>query len=365
MKLMPFIFIFSILLMPYVAGAADDENLTINPSAVPLDNLTASYIKIDSTNETITKNPETGVSITSSTNKTGLSVGAQMIQDGIENTVIDNVNEVFTGVGGLQLGDLNDSKDVDNSQVAVFAIAAHTIDPTKDPSMMERIATMRNIYIRAILIFAAILALFLIYQQVNPEDSAEMLETVTGSYGYVAVSDMVKYYLNTCGWLLLGPGLFFGAIKINNFLVEGQMLSVLDQIAFSSDSIGLYLVMGCLWLVSIVFFAARLVMIVIGAHVWILYGLGFAFKKVRWAAILTTTFQICLILSQFAIIWTCCVVVSYAASNELAWYSVSLIYLGLFVVVVCLEFLFLTWPILWKLLSPQTMMTIVKIARYL
>ncbi|MDD3067963.1 MAG: hypothetical protein PHF13_03705 [Acholeplasmataceae bacterium] len=301
--------------------------------------------------------------VASAADNESMSAGAQMIKDGLEKTIVDNVNDLFAGVGGLQLGELS-SNETDNSQVAVFAVAAHTIDPIRDPAMMARLETMRDIYIYAILLFAGILALFLIYQSISPEDSAELMQDFTGTYGYVAASDMAKYFINTCGWLLLGPALFFGTLKINNFLVEGQMLSVLDQVAFSSDSIGLYIVMGLLWLFSIIFFAIRLVMIIISAHVWIMYGLGFAFKKVRWAAILVTTQQIVLILSQFAIIWTCCIVVSYTTSQELAWYSVSFVYLGMFCTVVFLEILFFTWPILWKLLSPTTLKTAIRIMRY-
>jgi hypothetical protein len=230
--------------------------------------------------------------------------------------------------------------------------------------MMAQIETMRDIYVYAILLFGAILALFLLYQIVEPDDSAKVLEDFTGTYGYVAIQDMGKYYINTCGWLLLGPALFFGTIKLNNILVEGQMLSILDQVAFSSDSIGLYLTMCVLWFVSTLFFAARLAMIIIGAYVWIMYGLGFAFKKVRWAAIIATSYQIVFILSQFAVVWVCCIIVSYTASKELAWYSVSFIYLGLFLIVCSMEFIFVTWPILWKLLSPQTLSTAIRLARY-
>jgi hypothetical protein len=143
------------------------------------------------------------------------------------------------------------------------------------------------------------------------------------------------------------------------------MLSILDQVAFSSDNIGLYIIMGILWLLSIIFFAIRLVFIIIGAHLWIMYGLGFALKKIRWAAILTTVYQIVFIFAQFTIVWVCCVIVSYTASTELAWYSVSFVYLGLLLTVVFMEILFVFWPFIWKLLSPRTLTTAIKFARYI
>ena len=295
----------------------------------------------------------------------GMSAGTQMIKDGIESVIIDNVNNLFASFGGIQLGELNNTTEKDSSQVAIFAIAAHTIDPTKDQTMVDRIATIRDIYIYAILLFGGILAIFLIFQAVDPEDSAKTLEEFTGTYGYVAAADMAKYYINTCGWLLLGPGLFFATLKINNFLVEGQMLSILDQVSFSSDNIGLYVTFGFMWLLSIVFFAIRLVMIIVSSHMWIMYGLGFAFKKVRWAAILAITYQIVFILSQFAIIWVCCIVVSYTTSEQLAWYSLSFVYLGLLATVVLMELLFVFWPILWKLLSPMTLTTAIRLVRYI
>jgi len=373
-KLSPFIFVFIILLSPCIGGAVDEGKLKVIPSPMalssfttPLKNVSLDEARINSTaNESeVSLGEKTETRPITEPKKEGMSAGELMIQKGIENTVLDNVNNIFVGVGGFQFGAVNDTNGKDSSQVAIFAVTAHTMDPTKDPAMMARIATMRDIYIYAIMIFAAILALFLIYQTVFPDESAQLLEDFTGNYTYVAASDMVKYFINTCGWLLLGPALYFGSIKINNFLVEGQMLSVLDQVALSSDSIGLYIIMGLLWLVSITFFAVRLVMIIIGAHIWIMYGLGFAFKKIRWAAILATSYQIVFIFAQFAIVWVCCVVVSYTATQELAWYSVSFIYLGLFSTVVFMEFLFATWPILWKLLSPRTLTTAIRLARYI
>lgn len=365
MKLAPFIFIILILVMSCTASASTNNTVTIIP-ATTIENITNpnNYdpVKIDSENQTVTTKSSETSSVTKSTEKSNIQAGAQMIKEGLESTVVDNVNKLFTGVGGLQLGEVDDK---DNSQIAIFAIAAHTIDPTRDPAMMDRIATTRSIYIYAIFLFGGILALFLIYQAVDPDDSAKLLEDFTGNYGYVAVSDMAKYYINTCGWLLLGVGLFFGALKSNNLLVEGQMLSILDQVAFSSDSLGLYFTFGILWMISIVFFAVRLVSIIISVHIWYLYGIGFAFKKIRWAAILVTTYEIVLILSQFAIIYVCCTIVSYTTSTELAWYSVSFVYLGLLATVVGMELIFLTWPIIWKLLSPKTLTTAIKIARYI
>ncbi len=361
--------------MPCIGGATVEEKLKVIPAPItlnefitPIKNMTLDNVStIELTNESKSSSKETTdyQPITTPTkDNSDMTSGSLMVQHGIENTVLDNINKVFVSVGGLQLGSLNDTDGKDSSQVAIFAIAAHTIDPTKDPAMMARITTMRDIYIYAILIFAAILALFLIYQILVPDESAKLLEDFTGNYTYIAPSDMVKYFLNTCGWLLFGPGILYASLQINNFLVEGQMLSVLDQVAFSSDSIGLYFTMGLLWFISIAFFAVRLVLIIIGAHVWIMYGLGFAFKKVRWAAILATTYQIVFIFAQFVIIWVCCIAVSYTASQELSWFSVSFIYLGLFLIVVQLEFIFCTWPVLLKLLSPQTLNTAIRLARY-
>jgi hypothetical protein len=144
-------------------------------------------------------------------------VGVQMVKEGIESVIVDNVNGVFVSVGGLQLGELNNTEQ-DPSKVAIFAIAAHTIDPTKDPAMMDRINTMKDLYRYSILIFAAILAIFLIYQSLDPDDAAKILETATGNYGYVSSTDMVKYFVNTCGWLLLGPAIFSDRLKLIIFL---------------------------------------------------------------------------------------------------------------------------------------------------
>jgi len=175
---------------------------------------------------------------------------------------------------------------------------------------------------------------------------------------------MVRFYGNTCFWLLFGAAIFFGGLKVNNYLVENQMRSVLDQVAFSSDSIGLYITFGVLWLFSILFFALRLVMIVISAHVWYLYGLGFGFKKTRWAAILITSYELVFIFAQFIIVWISCTVVDYTTSQELAWYGATFVYLGLFLTIVFSEILFITWPVLWKLLSPKTLTTVIRLARY-
>jgi len=359
-KLIPFVVLFLLLLSSCIVHASSAGNSTSlsNNSSVSIKSPTVDLLNINYTQ----KDSNTSVKTDTSTQK--MEPGVLMIKKGLEGTVVDNVNKLFVGFGGMQLGALNGTKEMDESQVAIFAVAAHTLDPTRDPATMSRIATMRDIYIYAILIFGAFLALFLIYQIISPDESAKLLEDFTGNYTYIAPTDMIKYFANTCGWLLFGPSILYASLQINNFLVEGQMLSVLDQVAFTSDNIGLYIIMVLLWLASICFFAIRIVLIIIAANIWILYGIGFAFRKIRWAAVLATTYQIVFIFSQFVIIWICCVMVSYTASQELAWYSVSFIYLGLFLTVVFMEIIFVLWPIIWKLLSPQTLTTAIRLARY-
>jgi len=373
----PLLVIFFILLfLPGLAQAADSEKLKIIPAPMDfteseldlngtenINPITNPAIRINDTGGTYQYTPNPGVLVEDELNPSKISVGAQMIKKGLESTVVDNVNKLFTRAGGLQLGDLNNTEH-GASEIAIFAVTAHTIDPTRDPAMMDRINTMRNIYIKAIMLFGGILALFLIYQTIDPSESAKILEDFTGTYGYVAVGDMVRFYGNTCFWLLFGAAIFFGGLKVNNYLVENQMRSVLDQVAFSSDSIGLYITFGVLWLFSILFFALRLVMIVISAHVWYLYGLGFGFKKTRWAAILITSYELVFIFAQFIIVWISCTVVDYTTSQELAWYGATFVYLGLFLTIVFSEILFITWPVLWKLLSPKTLTTVIRLARY-
>lgn len=366
---------FILLVLPGLAQATDGEKLkiipsTINSSKAPLDlnatkevnPITNPAIRINQTSERYQYTPQPGVLREADMHQPKISMGAQMIKEGLESTIVGNINTLFSGAGGLQLGDVN-STGRDASEIAIFAVAAHTTDPTRDPAMMDRINTMRDIYIKAILLFGGLLVLFLLYQTVDPGESAKLLEDFTGTYGYVAVGDMARYYAYTCFWLLFGVAIFFGSLKANNYLVENQMLSVLDQVAFSSDSIGLYITFGALWLVSLLFFALRLVVIVISAHVWYLYGIGFGFKKTRWAALLITTWETVFIFSQFFIIWISCTVVSYTTSQELAWYSVSFVYLGLFLTIVLSEILFVTWPVFWALLSPRTLATAIGLAR--
>lgn len=373
----PLLIIFFILLvLPGLAQATDGEKLkiipsTINSSKAPLDlnatkevnPITNPAIRINQTSERYQYTPQPGVLREDDIHQPKISVGAQMIKEGLESTIVGNINTLFAGAAGLQLGDVN-STGRDASEIAIFAVAAHTTDPTRDPAMMDHINTMRDIYIKAILLFGGLLALFLLYQTVDPGESAKLLEDFTGTYGYVAVGDMVRFYGNTCFWLLFGAAIFFGGLKANNYLVENQMRSILDQVAFSSDSIGLYITFGVLWLFSILFFALRLVMIVISAHVWYLYGLGFGFKKTRWVAILITSYELVFVFAQFIIVWISCTVVDYTTSQELAWYSVSFIYLGLFLTIVFFEIQFITWPVLWKLLSPKTLKTAIRLARY-
>lgn len=362
MKLSPLILLILILVSPLVASADTGTVRLIRP----VENVTQLVV-----NDTIANKINdvsgriNGGGLPSTTEDKGNSVlGEEMIKNALNQFIVDCVNSVLSGFGGTQMGTLEDGTH-DGSEVAVFAVAGHTVDPSRDPAMMEDVATTRSIYTNAVLILGAFLAIFLIVQTVYPDESASFLESVTGNYGYISVLDMVKFYINTCSWLFLGPALFFGTVWINNYLVEGQMLSVLDQVAFSSDNIGLYCIMGLLWLFSMVFFAVRLVSIVITTYLWYMYGLGLAFKKTRWAAMLIIPYELGIILSQFIIIWICCIIVSYTASQELGWFSVSFVYLGLFCTVAFVEFLTLTWPILWALLSPRTLKTAVRLARYI
>jgi len=368
MRLTPLIALLFVLLSPLSALAAN--NISVNPVASISSISSVNVSSNIATNHTDYITPVSTMQAQATTTQpqvttvTSESAGEEMIKNALGGLIVDFANLFISRLGGVRTGQLNDSANLSGEKVAIFAIAAHVLDPTTDPSTINDVKDFKQLYIYAVVIFALLLALFLLFQQMRPHNAAQLVETVTGQYGYVAIDEMISYYTVTCGWLLFGPMEFYSAIWLNNYLVQSLMLSVLDFVSFDSKNIILYVIMVLLWGVLVAFFALRIVTILIVVRLWPLVGIMLAVKRVRWLGLLVAAYMNGVIFYQFFIVWPAVVIVSYVHTHAIPWFTESFIYLGLFLLELIITLIVVAWPLIFAILSPKTWKTVMMVTRY-
>lgn len=366
MKAAPVFLIF--LLLPFfpVAEASPGVlgNVTVvNASGTGLSNL--SYVPTGGNmSENITsgqKNNETmsyeskGSDPSTKGDSSVMSIIEGSIDNAITGFIVNLCDNFLNGVGGAKSGQLNNSSNYTGDQIAIFAVAAHSMDPANDTATQGAVNQCKQVYGWGMFFCGLCLTIFLLFQQVDPKHSSKMVGVVNGGKpGYVATDEMIEYFLTVCGWLVLGPAVIYGAIWLNNYITQSLMLSVLDHVEFSSSNVGMYVFFTVLWVFMMGFFAFRLVMILVAVRVWYIFGLLLALKKFRWIGSAVIPWVLVIIFAQFAIVWASVTVVSYNATGALDWCSSTFLYLGLFLFDCLLVIIFMFWPIIWKLLSPKT-----------
>ena len=197
MRLTPLIALLFVLLSPLSVLAAG--NMSINPIG-SISSLTSVNVSSGITaNHTDYITPVSSIQTQSSTVPSE-NAGEEMIINAISRLIVNFADLFVNGLGGVQTGKLNNT-NVSGEKVAIFAVVAHTIDPTTDPATMKDVGDFKQFYVYIIVIFALLLALFLLFQQVRPHNAAQIVETVTGHYGYVDLDEMTAIpvlTVNTC-----------------------------------------------------------------------------------------------------------------------------------------------------------------------
>jgi len=294
-----------------------------------------------------------------------MQAGEEMIINALSKLIVDFCNDMLAGMGGVSTGQLNDSGNYSGEQVAIFAVAAHSIDPTTDPIIMEEVENTKQIYIWGMKFFGLLLTAFLLFQQMWPSKARDIVGTVRGQPGYVTVDEMAEYYIIVCLWFLLGPAVLYGSLYLNNDFTQSLTLSVLDHVAFSSENVGFFATMTGLWTVMSGFFAVRIVLILIAVKLWFLLGLVLALKRIRWIGALTIPYTLSYVFAQFVIVWTVVSVVMYSESHAMSWAGSGFLYLGMFLFILGEGLFCVFWPLILKILSPSTFKTLIMFARYI
>jgi hypothetical protein len=336
-------------------------NLTaVNNSAVTSSNNGSAT---NYTNGDLQATTEKTQSTISSEESSGESAGEEMIINAINRLIINLCNKLVSGLGVVKTGSL-DGSNTSSEKVAIFAVAAHEVNLTGDPATMKDVNDMKDFYVYMLVVVGLLFAIFLVLQQVSPGQAAKIVEMATGQYGYIHSNDLAEYFVFTGGWLLLGPMEFYFALWLNNYLVHGMMLSVLDLVSFTTDNAILYVIMVILWAVLVTFFALRIVTLIIMVRLWFLFGLVLAIKKVRWLGLLTIAYINGIIFYQFVIVWVAVTIVTYVHTHDVGGLSQALLYLGMFLMEVTLTAFVALWPLIIAVLAPKTWKTAIAIARY-
>lgn len=372
MKYSSLILLFLCLLAPYNVLAVGNQSFVYNPLST-VTNLTAvNNSAVTSSNNGSIDNYTTGdlqdttgktQSIISSEESSSESAGEEMIINAINRLIINLCNKLVDGLGVVKTGSL-DGSNTSSEKVAIFAVAAHEVNLTGDPATMKDVNDMKDFYIYMLSLVGILFAIFLVLQQVRPNEAAKIVEMATGQYGYVHTNDLAEYFVYTGGWLLLGPMEFYFALWLNNYLVHGMMLSVLDLVSFTTDNAILYVIMVILWTVLVTFFALRIVTLIVMVRLWFLFGLVLAIKKVRWLGLLIVAYINGIIFYQFVIVWIAVTIVTYVHTHDVGGLSQALLYLGMFLMEVTMTALVALWPLVIAILAPKTWRTVLTVARY-
>lgn len=372
MKYSSLILLFLCLLAPYNVLAVGNQSFVYNPLST-VTNLTAvNNSAVTSSNNGSIDNYITGdlqdttgktQSIISSEESSSESAGEEMIINAINRLIINLCNKLVDGLGVVKTGSL-DGSNTSSEKVAIFAVAAHEVNLTGDPATMKDVNDMKDFYIYMLSLVGILFAIFLVLQQVRPNEAAKIVEMATGQYGYVHTNDLAEYFVYTGGWLLLGPMEFYFALWLNNYLVHGMMLSVLDLVSFTTDNAILYVIMVILWTVLVTFFALRIVTLIVMVRLWFLFGLVLAIKKVRWLGLLIVAYINGIIFYQFVIVWIAVTIVTYVHTHDVGGLSQALLYLGMFLMEVTMTALVALWPLVIAILAPKTWRTVLTVARY-
>jgi len=365
-KISPLLIIFLCLLAPYNVLAASNNSFVYNPLS-SVTNLTAvnDSAATSSNNGSIDNytTGETKDTTSSEESYSSESVGEEMIINAINRLIINLCNKLVDGLGVVKTGSLNGT-NTSSEKVAIFAVAAHEVNLTGDPATMKDVNDMKDFYIYMLSLVGILFAIFLVLQQVRPNEAAKIVEMATGQYGYVHTNDLAEYFVFTGGWLLLGPMEFYFALWLNNYLVHGMMLSVLDLVSFTTDNAILYVIMVILWAVLVTFFALRIVTLIVMVRLWFLFGLVLAIKKVRWLGLLIVAYINGVIFYQFVIVWIAVTIVTYVHTHDVGGLSQALLYLGMFLMEVTMTALVALWPLVIAILAPKTWKTVLAVARY-
>jgi len=137
--------------------------------------------------------------------ETAMQAGEEMIVNAFSKIIVSFANDILTGIGGVETGKLENSENYSGEQVAIFAVAAHTIDPMNDPGLMDEVEKTKETYIFGMVFFGLLITLFLLFQAVAPGTSSNLVGMVRGQPGYATAGELLQYYITVCFWFLAGP----------------------------------------------------------------------------------------------------------------------------------------------------------------
>jgi hypothetical protein len=295
-------------------------------------------------------------------NVSSFGIGKSMISGGIAQAVVDFANGVMKDTG-FQAGVVS-GNNVSGSQTAIFALAAYQIDVFSNPIVKTKITESVNIFKSLSVIFLLLITLFVLLQTLAPETAAQITTAINGRPTYYQPSDIVEYVAYICFWFLGGVGILWAELEVNNYVTQGMMLDVLNQVSLSADNITLYVVMAFCYVVLLYFVAIRIIIIFYAASVWYLLGLVLAVRKTRWLGVLAFLYVSVQIFMQAIIVSVTTFVVQLVASGSIWFIPQTLMYgsLTLFLLGICI--IIETWPILLQILKPSSMKAILYFGRY-
>lgn len=248
MKFKPLLFILILFLfLPNTAAATDNKSV--------LDNVTDSKITIDTTNETATVTPSSGVSVTSSTNS--MDEGTEMVKDGIKETPEDWADEALSENWGVTLGNLSDEVNASPSAKMINGVAAAEQHPKSLKWVTDEQDSDYETYILCGLIVLVWIAGYFFLQKYRPEQAGSVTKFFSGAEHFLGFG---LYYKTLLLLIVLPAGLPFildYSMELEQAWSSGIMANSLEFISFSTENIPLYFYQAVSYMVSGPYFLAR------------------------------------------------------------------------------------------------------------
>jgi hypothetical protein len=249
----------------------------------------------------------------------------------------------------------------DEARVGVFDFITSPI--TIDKNFQKTKEETIPFFIILAKILVIIVALLALVQILDPDAAGGITEFFHGRATYYEPKDVFKTGINLALWFLCGPGILIAMFWLCNNWVGRMDTSVLDQVVVSSDNLPNYVIFGLSAKGLKFYMSIRTTILLFASRYWYYLGIMLAWKKTRWVGILILEYVAVQVFVQPVLVSLLTETVGYTLDGGFGFLVDMVVYGGLAILMSLICFIALTCPIWIKLFSPNTLRSVVRIAK--
>jgi len=252
----------------------------------------------------------------------------------------------------------------DEARVGVFGFITSPITILEDKNFQKTQKETIQIFIILAKTLVIIVALLALVQILDPDVAVGITEFFHGRATYYEPKDVFKTGMNLALWFLCCPGLLIGMFWLCNNWVGRMDTSVLDQVVVSSDNLPNYVIFGLSAKGLKIYMSIRTAILLFASRFWYYLGIMLAWKKTRWVGILILEYVAVQVFVQPVLVSMLTETVGYTLDGGFGFFLVDMVvYGGLALLMSGICFIALTCPIWIKLFSPNTLRSVIGIAK--